>query len=145
VLAPKLKSDIEKIKGLTVKLQPMDPTQRLADYRAAKLQFTMSDWSPDYPDVHTYADPFGRTGGAAAKRVNYSDPQVDQLLDQGIAELDPAKRKDIYVQIQKILIDDAAFLVDFQPNYRSPASSKVQGAQTHGIYILQLRNVTKTA
>jgi ABC-type transport system substrate-binding protein len=105
----------------------------------------MSDWSPDYPDVHTYADPFGRTGGAAAKRVNYSDPQVDQLLDQGIAELDPAKRKDIYVQIQKILIDDAAFLVDFQPNYRSPASSKVQGAQTHGIYILQLRNVTKTA
>src|SRR6185312_7008488 len=116
---------------------PQDPTQRLADYRAAKLQFTMSDWSPDYPDVHTYADPFGNSTGAAAKRVKYNNPQVDALLKQGIAELDETKRKDIYVQIEKILQDDAAFLVEFQPNYRSPASVKVQGAQTHGTYILQ--------
>ena len=144
-LAAKLKSDLEKIKGLTIKLNPTDPTQRLADYRAGKLQFTMSDWSPDYPDVHTYADPFGHTGGAAAKRVGYTNPQVDTLLAQGIGELDEAKRKDIYVQIEKILQDDAAFLVEFQPNYRSPASVKVQGAQTHGTYILQLRNATKTA
>ena len=145
ILAPKLKADIEKIKGLTVKLTPMDSAQRLADYRAAKLQFTMSDWSPDYPDVHTYAEPFGKTGGAAAKRVNYSNPQVDALLEQGIAELDEAKRQDIYVQIQKILEEDAAFIVDFQATYRSPASIKVQGAATHGVYILQLRNATKTA
>jgi peptide/nickel transport system substrate-binding protein len=145
-LAPKLKSDLEKIKGLTIKLNPMDPTQRLADYRAAKLQFTMSDWSPDYPDVHTYAQPFGDSAdGSAAKRVKYLNPQVDDLLKQGIAELDEAKRKDIYIQIQKILEDDAAFLVEFQPTYRSPASVKIQGAQTHGIYILQLRNATKTA
>ena len=144
-LAPKLKSDLEKIKGLTIKLNPMDPTQRLADYRAGKLQFTMSDWSPDYPDVHTYADPFGRSGGAAAKRVFYSNPQVDQLLNQGIAEQDPTKRKADYVEIQKILQDDAAFLVEFQPNYRSPASVKVKGAQTHGICILQLRNASKSA
>lgn len=144
-LAAKLKSDFEKIKGLTIKLNPTDPVQRLADYRAGKLQFTMSDWSPDYPDVHTYADPFGHTGGAAAKRVGYSNPQIDTLLQQGIGELDAAKRKDIYVQIQKILQDDAAFLVEFQPNYRSPASAKVKGAQAHGIYILQLRTATKTA
>lgn len=144
-LAPKLKSDLEKIKGLTIKLNPMDPTQRLADYRAAKLQFTMSDWSPDYPDVHTYADPFGNSTGAAAKRVKYSNPQVDDLLKKGIAELDNAKRKEDYIEIEKILQDDAAFLVEFQPNYRSPASVKVKGAQTHGIFVLQLRNVTKTA
>lgn len=144
-LAPKLKSDLEKIKGLTIKLNPQDPTQRLADYRAAKLQFTMSDWSPDYPDVHTYADPFGNSTGAAAKRVKYNNPQVDDLLKQGIAELDNDKRKAIYVQIEKILQDDAAFLVEFQPDYRSPASVNIKGAQTHGIYILQLRNATKSA
>lgn len=144
-LAAKLKSDLEKIKGLSIKLNPMDPTQRLADYRAAKLQFTMSDWSPDYPDVHTYADPFGHSTGAAAKRVKYNNPQVDALLAKGIAELDNAKRKEDYIEIEKMIQDDAAFLVEFQPNYRSPASKKVQGAQAHGIYILQLRNATKTA
>jgi peptide/nickel transport system substrate-binding protein len=144
-LAPKLKDDLEKIKGLKINLQPMDPAQRLADYRNGKLQFTMSDWSPDYPDVHTYAQPFGHTGGAAAKRVFYSNPQVDQLLDDGIKEQDVEKRTQDYVEAQKLIQDDSAFIVEFQPNYRSPASAKVQGVQVHGVYILQLRFASKSA
>lgn len=147
VLAPKLKSDLERIKGLRINLVPMDPTQRLSDFRAAKLQFTMSDWSPDYPDVHTYADPFGRPtpNGAAAKRVGYNNPQIGTWLDQGIKEQDPAKRTAIYVNIQKALIDDVPFICEFQPIYRSPARKSVQGVTPHGVYILQLRYASKTA
>jgi peptide/nickel transport system substrate-binding protein len=145
ILAAKLQEDIQKIDGVTVKLTPKDPTQRLQEYREGKLQFTMSDWSPDYADVHTYADPFGRTGGAAAKRVGYSNPEVDKLLDQGIAELDPAKRVDEYIKIQEILQDAAAFLVEFQPNYLVPASAQVSGVAPHGVYIVQLRYASKEA
>jgi len=144
-LAPKLQEDIQKIDGVTVKLTPKDPTQRLQEYREGKLQFTMSDWAPDYADVHTYADPFGRTGGAAAKRVAYSNPDVDKLLDEGIVEQDPDKRVEDYVKIQEILQDDAAFLVEFQPNYLVPATAQLQGVAPHGIYIVQLRYASKEA
>jgi peptide/nickel transport system substrate-binding protein len=144
ILAPKLQADIQRINGVTVTLTPMPSDQRLAEYRAGNLQFTMSDWSPDYPDVHTYADPFGKTGGAAANRIAYSNPQVDELLNQGIAELDQEKRTQIYVDIQKLLIEDAAFVVDFQPIYRSPASAAVTGASPHGVYILDVRTAEKT-
>ncbi len=143
VLSAKLQADIQGIEGVTAKLLPMDPTQRLADYRAAKLQFTMSDWSPDYADVHTYAQPFGATGGAAAKRVAYSNPEVDALLDKGIAQTDVAEREATYVQIQEILQDDSAFIVEFQPNYVVPAVASVKGAAPHGIYIVQLRYATR--
>lgn len=145
VLAAKLQEDIQKIDGVTVKLAPMDSNQRLQDYRDGKLQFTMSDWSPDYADVHTYADPFGRTGGAAAKRVGYSNPEVDKLLEEGIAEQDKAARTEDYIKIQDILLDAAAFLVEFQPNYVVPASAAVQDIAPHGIYIVQLRYATKEA
>lgn len=145
VLSAKLQSDIQGIDGVTVKLTPMDPTQRLQEYREAKLQFTMSDWSPDYADVHTYADPFGRTGGAAAKRVAYSNPKVDELLDKGIAELDPTAREADYVEIQEILLDDCAFIVEFQPNYVVPAVASVEGVEPHGIYIIQLRYAKRKA
>ena len=145
VLSAKLQQDIQQIEGVTVKLTPMDPTQRLQQYREGKLQFTMSDWSPDYADVHTYADPFGRTGGAAAKRVGYSNPEVDALLDKGIAEQDVATRTEDYVRIQEILLEDSAFIVEFQPNYVSPASAAVAGVAPHGVYILQLRYATKEA
>ena len=40
------------------------------------------------------------TGGAAAKRVKYSNPKVDDLLKQGLVETDTQKRSDIYQQIQ---------------------------------------------
>jgi ABC-type oligopeptide transport system substrate-binding subunit len=123
----------------------MDSNQRLQDYREGKLQFTMSDWSPDYADVHTYADPFGRTDGAAARRIGFSNPEVDELLDAGIAEQDVAKRTEDYVKIQEIIIDTAGFLVEFQPNYVVPASAAVQGVAPHGVYIIQLRYATKGA
>src|SRR5262249_53294923 len=104
-----------------------------------------SEWTPDYPDVDSYASPFGRGGTAAAKRVGYDDPETTKLLDQGLSETDPAKRTAIYVEIQKRIIDTAAFLVLYQPIDQKAASKKVQGATTHPVYQLQLRFASKTA
>jgi peptide/nickel transport system substrate-binding protein len=145
ILAAKLQQDIQQIEGVTLTLTPMESNQRLADYRAGKLQFTMSDWSPDYADVHTYAFPFGVTDGAAAKRVFYENPDNDALLEKGIAELDVETRTQIYVDIQRNLVEDAPFIVEFQPNYVLPASAAVQNVAPHGIYIIQLRYATKEA
>lgn len=144
-LVTKLQADLQRIDGLTVALNPMDPATRLEEYRSGKLQFTISGWSPDYPDIHTYAEPFGRTDTAAAKRVGFSNPQVDQLLDQGIAEADPAARERTYVDILKTLIDEAAFVVLYQPIDQKAANKSVQGVQTHSVYMMQLRNASKTA
>lgn len=144
-LCAKLQSDIQQIEGLTVTLNPMDAASRLEEYRAGRIQFTVSPWTPDYADIHTYAEPFGRTDTAAAKRVGYSNPEVDALLDRGIAEPDSAKRSEIYQQILGIIINDAAFLVLYQPIDRKPASNAVQGATTHSVYQMNLRNASKSA
>jgi peptide/nickel transport system substrate-binding protein len=142
-LAPKLKADIEQT-GLKVDLVPEEPQQRLADYRAAKLQFTVSSWSPDYADVHTYAEPFGKTGGAAAKRVKYSNPQVDALLGQGLTETDSAKRADIYGQIQKIIMDDAPFLVLEQPVAQIVSKKTITGYVYHPVDLINPALLGKT-
>ncbi|HET8631409.1 MAG TPA: ABC transporter substrate-binding protein, partial [Thermomicrobiales bacterium] len=44
--------------------------------------------------------------GANLNRNPYSNPDVDKLLDQGLSELDQAKRKQIYIQMENILWDD---------------------------------------
>jgi peptide/nickel transport system substrate-binding protein len=144
-LCSKLQADIQRIEGLTVTLNPMDAATRLEEYRAGKLQFTVSPWTPDYADIHTYAEPFGRTDTAAAKRVGYSNPEVDQMLDAGIAEADPEKRSAIYQEILSTIIADAPFLVLYQPIDRKPASKAVQGVTTHSVYMLNLRNASKSA
>lgn len=136
-LAAKLKADIERC-GIKVDLAPMEPQQRLADFRAAKLQATFSGWSPDYVDVHTYAEPFGSSTGVAAKRVKYSNPKVDDLLKQGLTETDVAKRSDIYLEIQKIMVDDAAFLVLLQDVFQVAMKKNITGYQIHPIFSVNL-------
>ncbi len=144
-LCAKLQSDLQQIEGLTVALNPMDPAARLEAYRAGELQFTVSPWTPDFVDIHTYAEPFGRTDTAAAKRVGYSNPEVDAWLDAGIAEPEEAARSEIYQNILSTIIEDAPFLVLYQPIDRKPASVAVQGVTTHAVYTLYLRNASKTA
>lgn len=144
-LAVKVQSDLQQIQGLTVTLTPLVGIDRIARYRAGDFQMTISPWTPDYPDVDSYAAPFGKTGVAAAGRVGYSDPEVDALLAQGISELDPAAREAIYVTIQEKMIEAAAFLVLYQPLDQRPARATVSGASTHSVYQLNLRGATKSA
>jgi peptide/nickel transport system substrate-binding protein len=144
-LCTKLQADLQQIEGLTINLNPMDTAQRLEEYRASKLAFTIGPWTPDFPDVHAYAEPFGRTDTAAAKRVGYSNPEVDAGLDAAIAESDPEARTALYVEVLSHIIEDAPFLILYQPVDQKPANKNVQDVQTHSIYQLYLRNASKSA
>lgn len=140
--AAKLKEDIEAI-GLKVKLNPMDPTQRLADFRAALLQMTISSWAPDYVDVHAYALPFGGVKDEApAKRIGWVDEENTKLLADGIKELDPAKREEIYVKIQEKMIEDAGFIVLWQPVFQYAHSDAVDNVVIHPVALLLPDDVT---
>jgi len=46
-----------------------------------------------------------RTGSSYGQATGFSDPDIDKLLGQGRAETDAGKRKDLYVQVEKRLID----------------------------------------
>ncbi len=70
---------------------------------------------PD-PDVTYYFDSKNvpAKGGAGDNTMQYANPEVDKLLQEGAATTDQAKRKDIYMQIQKIIRDDLPILPIFQ-------------------------------
>ena len=143
-LATAVKANLEAINGVTIKLSPLPGNDRVGKYRAGEFQATISPWSPDYPDVDTYATPFFQTDTAAAKRVSFSNPEVDGLLKQGLAETDPAKRDAIYLQIQQLVLPDIPYIVLYQPVFRKPASVKVEGVTVHPIYMMNLRGASKT-
>jgi peptide/nickel transport system substrate-binding protein len=126
-----------------VDLTPAEAQQRLADYRAGKLQLTFSEWAPDYADVHTYAEPFGLSSGVAAKRVHYKNPKVDDLLAKGLVESDTQKRSDIYLEIQKTLIDEAPFLVLFQGKFQMASKKSVTNLIIHPIILIDLYQLKK--
>lgn len=143
-LATKIQSDLQQIQGLTIELNPMDANTWIEAYRASELQFTIAPWGPDFPDIQSYIEPFGRTDAGVARRVGYSNPTVDTLLDDIVTEQDAAAKDALYISVQETLIDDAPFVVLFQPTERRPARSVVQGVSVHFLFGLQLRYASKT-
>ncbi|HEY9064009.1 MAG TPA: ABC transporter substrate-binding protein, partial [Burkholderiaceae bacterium] len=59
----------------------------------------------------------------------YSNPKIDELFDAGAKEADPEKRKAIYLQAQKILLDEVPvawlFEINFPTLYRTRLSNIV--------------------
>lgn len=78
----------------------------LAAQRAHKIPVMTAGWLEDIHDPHNWYQPY--TTGAYGGRQNMPDDlkaQFKALLDQGVAETDPAKRADIYYQLNQLYYD----------------------------------------
>ncbi len=64
-------------------------------------------WCIDYPDASNFAKDVFRSdsGNNHTKWVN---PEYDEIVDEAARETDPEKRKELYVQAEKILVEEDA-------------------------------------
>jgi len=70
---------------------------------------------------------------------NYSDPEVDKLLDQGKSSTDQAERKRIYGQVQAILLERGSEAVPYFRNYVSAVRKEVQNYKLIPVQLVDLR------
>lgn len=73
-------------------------------------QIWRNGWCQDYPD----ADNFDRGVFRSDSGNNYgkwSNPEFDKLVDQAARETDLAKRKELYLQAEKILVEEDAAII----------------------------------
>ena len=61
------------------------------------------------PDQQTFYD--SRQHGSGFNRFSYNNKQVDTLFDQAVHTLDREKRKQLYIDIQNIIVSEAPTLV----------------------------------
>lgn len=65
-------------------------------------------------------------GGSKAIYTQYDNPKVNELCKQAETELDPAKRQEIYNQIQQMHLDDAPMIFLFYPTGGTATTKKVK-------------------
>jgi peptide/nickel transport system substrate-binding protein len=112
--------------GITVNLLPEDFGKLTLETRVQhQFDAALSGWSGRIdPDGNMFA--FFHTGGSF-NDGRYSNPQVDQLLEQARATTDQTKRKQLYQDAQKIVVGDAAYVFVTDPTVPQISSRKVQG------------------
>ncbi len=78
-----------------------------------------------YPDPHHYL--YNWWHSQSPSNQQYSNPQFDTLLDKAAAELDHEKRKELYFEAQKILLDDAPQICWYTGNNIEAVRNELQG------------------
>ena len=114
-----LKMIAENVMSLNPKFRINVRGVEWATYLDMQRQRTMPvyyiGWGADYPDPHNFVQPYQHSTGLFSSRTGYNNPEVDRLIETGVIETDPAKRKEIYYRLQDIWLEDIIGIMMYQP------------------------------
>jgi peptide/nickel transport system substrate-binding protein len=115
-LGQKIQSDLGKI-GIKVNLKPMDQVNLRTTYTGGKSQGgVLTFWNPPAVDNLLWA---AAVVQRVAKRVHWTVPkETYDLAFKAYVEGDAKKRFEMWVEWQKVMVDQANHFILFQPVYQ---------------------------
>lgn len=126
--AQKIQSDLQEA-GMNVTLKPTELQVALEAYRQGTEPFGLWFWLPDYRDSNDYLEFL--PGGVVGTRTGWTDANgsdaIKAIRDAAKVETDPAKRADLFKQMQDYLIESGPYAAVVQPGLQVGLGKSVQG------------------
>ncbi len=97
----------------------------------------LSGWQEDYHDAHNWVFPIMHSQGTYSAYLGIGT-QYDDLIEQGLATLDPQRRREIYYELQRRAYEDAIALFLDQPLGRHYQQRWVGGYYYNPLHPLDL-------
>lgn len=100
--------------GVDISIEQMEWATYLDDLKAHRFQMfgITAGWIADYPDPHDFLDILFHSE-SRDNNTEYSNPEVDRLLEKARIEQDQEKRFQIYQQVEQMILDDAPWVPIF--------------------------------
>lgn len=111
-------------------------------------QMLISGWSPSTADADWGLRPIYTKDQFAPEGSNrsfYTNPEVEELIVQGLEVLDEEERAGVYAAAQEIIMDDAPNIFLYAPRYFSGIREDVEGVSTTQIGVVFMRTAAFTA
>lgn len=112
--------------GIDMQLEEAPVATILEQMRAGTMDASLYNWTYGGDDADPDASVTLRSDGTN-NFSHFNNPRVDELLDAGIQEIDPAARSLIYQEIQQIVADEVPFLFMMFWNIYTIFSTRIQG------------------
>jgi len=116
--------------GMKVDLQPVDQNRIVQNMSSKQFVASLYRFTGRAdPHINTY--PFFHSKFAdvtpSSNYGHYKNPKLDELLEKGVSTVDPAKRKEIYGELSKILAEDLPYAYLFYVADNIVISQRVKG------------------
>ncbi|MFL5801121.1 MAG: ABC transporter substrate-binding protein [Roseiflexaceae bacterium] len=86
-------------------------------------------WCADYPDPQDWLSIFWHSSSQFARNIGYKNPQLDKLMEQADIEVDQGKRMALYKDAQRMLLDDAPYIIRSTSKATFMVKSYVKGLE----------------
>ena len=124
-----LKQQLARI-GINLNIQRADLGVWIKNFQSKQMGFTFNDWATQSdPDLMFYRH--FRKAPEGADFRNWNDATASELLDRGRSELNPVKRKAIYVDFQKRMAETVPTIMLFSADLVTIGNDAVQNYQQH--------------
>ncbi len=128
--------------GVNLIIKLADNKTTLTKYRASEHDIYLGTWGSDYQDPHSNAD--GYLNVPLAKRNGWQSPEREAAVLAARDERDSAKRTQMYMDLQKMALDESPFVILFQQVETAAIRSNVDGFIMGPSFDLNLyKNVVK--
>lgn len=136
-----LQSELKKNAGVNVTLQPFDNKTFRAQLDLKNFPLFLISWSGDYPDPDNFLSLF--LSSAGNNRTLWKNQKYDELVLAARGLGDQKMRESLYIQAQKILLDDEAAVIPlyYEPNM-ALVKKRVKDLVLSPLNYLLLRNVS---
>lgn len=126
--------------GITLNIRTLDFGAWLDEQGNGTWDMLMLGWLGNIdPDSFYYAQHHSE---GSNNHQGYSNPEVDQLLEDGRTELDQQARHDIYAEAARTIADEASYIYLYNPDVVQVWSSDVGGYQTLPDRAVRFKDVT---
>ena len=95
--------------GIEIDIQQTEWATFLQDVNDRKYQMFQLGWIADYPDPENFLDLLFH-GESNNNHTNYSNPEVNRLLEEARTERDRDRRFEIYNQVEQMILDDSPWV-----------------------------------
>jgi len=112
--------------GVDLTISPLERSVVLDNYRANAFEAQVVSWTNDIIDPDELVAYAILPESSEAYHTGYANPEAQELARQGAAELDPAKRKEIYFRIQELFNEDAVMLLLYHKPYIDVTTTRVR-------------------
>ncbi len=96
--------------GIQVDILQTEWATFLDDLHDKRFQMFSIGWGADYPDPENFLDILFHSK-SDNNQTNYSNPEVDRLLEEARVERDRQKRFETYNRIEQMILDDAPWIL----------------------------------
>jgi ABC-type transport system substrate-binding protein len=145
-LAQSVQSDLAAV-GITASLKIMDRATywNFISLKKSHAAIGFSDWYMDFPDPSDWIGPlFTNPIDGGANASFYENPQVTALYSASGSQLDPAKRLQMFQQMQDIVMQDAPTAPMYQAVWNGMYGENTGGYYVHPVWTFDFQEYWKT-